>query len=346
MPTGKLHLKRTPAEQAERDFRKAQKAVRKASRKRRHADSSDDEWKHISEGGSNNSSRATHKPSNYTYVFSDDEYGPPPPPPASTSFRTHKQDYDTIYAQLEEERFREKIFEAMEDDERLDGVESRLNSYAHIPRRWRSGGMDKMDDEEGVKPHMMEEEDYAERKHAAEYAEQERKKAERAARRAREKAVRKETSRLERAADDERKRRRRSKERRKVAEIRLWYDTRWKELLAVGKTGEEQLTFPDIPWPVLPSESDDNKSRRVISLGDITAAAISTFLLLDDEESVEDVDVVKRRKDKLRETMLRYHPDKFEGRIMSRVTEIDREKVRDALGIVVRAINELLGERR
>ena len=52
----------------------------------------------------------------------------------------------------------------------------------------------------------------------------------------------------------------------------------------------------------------------------------------------------KDRREKLRETMLRFHPDKFEGRIMGRVCDSDRELVKEAVGIVARTINALMGE--
>jgi len=52
----------------------------------------------------------------------------------------------------------------------------------------------------------------------------------------------------------------------------------------------------------------------------------------------------KLRKEKLRETFLRFHPDKFEGRLMNRVRESDRERVREAVGIVVRVLNALMVE--
>ena len=50
----------------------------------------------------------------------------------------------------------------MGDDDRLDGVEASMNSYAHVPRRWRGGGMERMDDELDVDPQYMQDEDYAE----------------------------------------------------------------------------------------------------------------------------------------------------------------------------------------
>ena len=173
-----MHLKRTPAEQAEREFHRAKKAARRAAKRHHHelSESSSDEYRQEqansppSKRGRTGHSKpsGTGAPSSdYSYVFYDsaDEYGPVPLPSASasaSSSRAHKPDYDQIREQLEEERFREKMFGAMEEDERLDGLESHLNSYAHIPRRWRGGGMDRMDDELAVDPQLMEEEDYAE----------------------------------------------------------------------------------------------------------------------------------------------------------------------------------------
>lgn len=178
------------------------------------------------------------------------------------------------------------------------------------------------------------------KKHAAEYAEQERKAAERAARKAREKAVQDETARLEKTAEEDRKRRRKSRERRRAAETRELYDVRWKELLAAG---EKLLSFTDIPWPITLPDADRRRSRGV-SLEDLTVDTISAFLLPSEGDRAGDADAAKRRKEKLRETMLRFHPDKFEGRILRHVRESDRETVKEAVGIVARIVNGLMGE--
>lgn len=154
MSSSKLRLKRTPAEQAEHDLKKARKAARKAAkRKLRHADDDerdDDELKRR---------RRTDED---VYDDSDSQHGPQSAASSSGSHRAHKVDYDYIQAQVEEERFHEKLWGAMGDDERLDSVEASLNSYAHIPRRWRGGGMERMDDELCTDPLHMEDEDYAE----------------------------------------------------------------------------------------------------------------------------------------------------------------------------------------
>ncbi|KAI0365926.1 hypothetical protein BV20DRAFT_1027243 [Pilatotrama ljubarskyi] len=354
MAKGKLRLKRTPAEEAERQWRKAQKAARKAA-KRRHADEEDDPYDDHRHGSSK---RQRTEDSLGGYEDSDSEYGPQPASSSSTagSHRAHKPDYDRIQAEIEEMRFREKLQEAMGEDERLDTVEASMNSYAHIPRRWRGGGMDRMDDELGINPAYMEEEDYAEwvregmwrKKHAAEHEERVRREAERKARRERQKALREETRRLELAAEEERRKRRSQKERLRAVEARESYEARWKELLAPGSSAhaEGTLRFGDVPWPVMPPPPSTPDERPVVTVEDLTAEAIAAFLLPPSEVPVsEDAAVAKKdRKEKLRETMLRFHPDKFEGRIMRLVRPADLELVKEAVGIVARTLNTLLGE--
>ncbi|OBZ65877.1 hypothetical protein A0H81_14190 [Grifola frondosa] len=116
MPSSRLHLKRTPAEQAEREWRKAQKAARKATKRKHRYDDDED----ATRSPKRTRSEALHSGSADTWNDSDSEYGPPPPP--SGSSRAHKPDFDQIFAEVEEERFREKMWGAYGDDERLDSV--------------------------------------------------------------------------------------------------------------------------------------------------------------------------------------------------------------------------------
>jgi len=354
MQTNKLHLKRTPAEQAAHDIKKARRSARKANRRRKH-----DHSRSRSPSGSQKHEPSESKSSGDPHHDSDDEYGPHP---ASHS-HSHKPDYDEVFAQLEEERFREKMWGAFEDDERLDSVEARMGSYAHVPRRWRSGGMDRLDDET-LDPHMMEDDDYAEwvrmgiwrKQHAAEHEEQVRQEAERTARRQREKALRAETERLEKEAEADRRRRRSERHRVRQQEARQLYEARWKDLLSGMDAHEgprKELTFEDIPWPIDPTEAEpsasDTKGKRrtvEIALDAFTAESISSFLLQeviasDDQPQVSS----KTRKDRLRETMLRFHPDKFEGRILGMVRSRDRQRVQEAAGKVVRVLNEMMSGR-
>lgn len=180
------------------------------------------------------------------------------------------------------------------------------------------------------------------KKHAEEHAEQLRKEARKAERRAREKAAKTESARLEKAMEDERKKRRGEKEIRRWKEAREDYDKSWKDLLA--EDGEERrLKFNDIPWPIFTAQ----RKRDTISLDDITVEAISVFILPNASRTkgpTSEEAEKKDRKEKLRETMLRFHPDKFEGRVMRRVSDKDKDKVKEAVGQVARALNTLMGD--
>lgn len=144
--------------------------------------------------------------------------------------------------------------------------------------------------------------------------------------------------------EEERKKRKAEREKRRWNEAREEYDQRWKELLAGGGEGRN-LKFEDIPWPIF--ETKARRSSTTLSSGDLTVEAISAFILLrstHDCGPVSDEADKKERKERLRETMLRFHPDKFEGRLMARVKERDKDMVREAVGQVVRALNTLMGE--
>lgn len=67
-----------------------------------------------------------------------------------------KPDYDAIRTEMEEMRFREKMCSAFEDDERLDGIDSRFNDYVQIPDRWTCDAHD------AANPQYMDDDEYAE----------------------------------------------------------------------------------------------------------------------------------------------------------------------------------------
>lgn len=131
--TKKLHLKRTPEEEHQRARRKAYKAAQRAAKRKNRSDD------HVA---GSSSRKKEHLSSD------DDEYGPSP--------SSHKPDYDTIRAELEEMRFREKMWDALEDDERLDGINTRFSGYAHIPDRW------SRDEHDLANPQYMGDDEYAE----------------------------------------------------------------------------------------------------------------------------------------------------------------------------------------
>ena len=106
------------------------------------------------------------------------------------------------------------------------------------------------------------------------------------------------------------------------------------------------LTFQDIPWPLFPPQSVERKVSDSASLHveEIAQEAVAAFLLPDvgDMTPPTKSDISRRNREKLKETLLRFHPDKFEGRFMHRVLASDVESVRGAVGQVARTLNSLM----
>ncbi|THH05494.1 hypothetical protein EW146_g9887, partial [Bondarzewia mesenterica] len=318
-----LHLKRSAAEQAAHDARKAARRSKKDSRKRRRREQGEQDARKWASDEEDNSGTGC---------------GPPPPPGPSCSY-----DPDAIRAEIEEARFRDKLWGALGDDERMDSVEARLNDYAHVPKRWRdaagaASGIDDLD----VDPCMMDDEEYAEwvragmwrKKHAVEHTEQQRQQAAYAAAQAQAAA-------REKALAAARQSKRRKRRERRARDTRLQYDQRWRELLPSSSSSScanmPLLSFADIPWPILHDRAAEGNptALQIASVEALTADAISSFLFLIDSQS--DGDAAKKlRKERLRETMLRFHPDKFEGRIMRRVREEEQAAVREGVSAVAK----------
>ncbi|KAF4620781.1 hypothetical protein D9613_000858 [Agrocybe pediades] len=377
----KLHLKRTPEEEAEHRRRKERRRER---RKRRREDSTyhagTSSKRH--HGDESNTTRLGEPKWASSDEDDEEQFGPQP---AASGSHGHKSQYGSIEEEIEDRLFREKLFEAMGDDEMLDSVEARLNDLAHVPDRWRSSATEKgsgmgrthrYDDDDLLMhdPALMDDEEYTEwiragmyrKTHAQEYAEQQRRKAAKEARRAEEKARKAEAARLEKLAEEERKMRKLERQSRRMEYARNQYKSQWTALLASTSEGDPDglntraLQFRDIPWPVAAAyrEPKTEKRRRTedtatglvtsqnhdIGLDDLTVEAISSFILpvVGVADVADDVARKKERKDKLRETFLRFHPDKFEGRFMKRFAESEREKVREAIGQVSRVLNTLM----
>ncbi|KAJ3904945.1 hypothetical protein F5879DRAFT_988770 [Lentinula edodes] len=376
----KLHLKRTPEEEAARRVRKLEK--REAKRRRKH-----DHYGYGSSSSKRQQRTAVVEEDNSCDEEDGEEFIGPVPGPSN-----YQPDYETIRAEIEEQRFREKMAMAFDDDERLDSIEARFNSFAHVPMHWGGKNNSKprinYDNDQflAVDPMTMDDEEYAEwvrmgmyrKTHAQEIAEKERIKAERAAKRAQEKAIRAETERLQKVAAAERWSHKLKKENKRLELLRLEYQNRWKLLLSNTQPADiADIGFNDIPWPILLAYKHKSDKKSVsdtvssLSLDDFTPDAISTFLFTSPPSANTSIDTdtdigktssssssasaqrlseaetenpKKGRKEKLRETLLRFHPDKFEGRLMSRVRPEEKEKVTQALGIVVRVLNDLMGE--
>jgi hypothetical protein len=162
MQKNKLNLKRTPEEDLQHRLRKERKRA-----KRRHS--------HLKpSAGTSPKQSQQNAESSRKWASSDEddevEYGPQPAN-ISTNAKSHNQkpDYDTLKAEIEQEMFRQKMFDAMGDDERLDSIEAQFNDFAQVPARWQTSGTGKnkvnVFEEDGyvkMDPRYMDDEEYAE----------------------------------------------------------------------------------------------------------------------------------------------------------------------------------------
>ena len=120
------------------------------------------------------------------------------------------------------------------------------------------------------------------------------------------------------------------------------YEEGWRDLGRRVREGRGGLRWQDIPWPVNapvreqekevkislrlrePQQPDPEDVKLPIEPQHLTKAAISSFLL--DPLTVRGSTTTK--KERLRASMLRWHPDKL-GSLLDLVEEEDRERVRE-----------------
>ncbi|KAG8818175.1 hypothetical protein FRC17_010916 [Serendipita sp. 399] len=129
------------------------------------------------------------------------------------------------------------------------------------------------------------------------------------------------------------------------------YESRWSQLSSAQHTGGHltsssppRLGFTDIPWPILhqPTRASDlcsqltetNISSFILSPLHSTASTPAASTSPSNNES-------RARKLKIREALLRWHPDKM-ARILNMVCDEERAVVKDGAEAVARHLNALL----
>lgn len=133
-----------------------------------------------------------------------------------------------------------------------------------------------------------------------------------------------ERRRAQEEAAREREARKRETTSRAIAAAWQNYENVWANI----SSSTEQLTFRSIPWPM---------ANPPISPAAITMEAISAFLFSSSHS------VTQSRKDRIKEALRRWHPDRF-GRLLKRVIDEERGIVEEGVGIVARCLNELLSQ--
>ena len=92
----------------------------------------------------------------------------------------------------------------------------------------------------------------------------------------------------------------------------------------------DELSWNDFPWPMVkqPSNPDD------MFPPEISAYIQSPFYSYKDK--------IRTRRDRIREHMKRWHPDRFETNLLPKVVEDEREKVKQGAGNVAGHLSALL----
>lgn len=107
------------------------------------------------------------------------------------------------------------------------------------------------------------------------------------------------------------------------------YDEKWNELRT--KTQFPPLCFSILPWPVLGTAT---------SPSDITPERVQAFVFHPLRADAE----TKSRRERVRAEILKYHPDKFNGKVVGAVIDAEKELVKEGAGVVARILTQILEE--
>ncbi|KAJ4468766.1 hypothetical protein J3R30DRAFT_3304666, partial [Lentinula aciculospora] len=89
-----------------------------------------------------------------------------------------------------------------------------------------------------------------------------------------------------------------------------------------------ELRWDIFPWPML---------NKPLSPEDITYAAVDAYL-----SSPYHPEKEKQQKDRIKEQIRKWHPDRFETKLLPKVIEEDKVRVKEGAGSVARNLNDLL----
>jgi hypothetical protein len=111
-----------------------------------------------------------------------------------------------------------------------------------------------------------------------------------------------------------------------VANSLARYDNKWEALKNEIGERQDSIHFVQMPWPVL---------AHITHPDQITYAAVEEFLF-------HPLYTAKSPKERLRAEVLRWHPDKFDAKILSRVQVEQFDMVREASGLVARILMQMM----
>ncbi|KAI0634952.1 hypothetical protein C8Q77DRAFT_1054803 [Trametes polyzona] len=106
--------------------------------------------------------------------------------------------------------------------------------------------------------------------------------------------------------------------------VRLFeeHERRWTRLANM-----DVLSWHSFPWPMLKSPSDPEQ---------VTYPEVQAYVLSPHHPGD------KAPKERIKDYLRKWHPDRFETKVLPKVREEEREKVKEGAGAVARHLNKLL----
>jgi hypothetical protein len=102
------------------------------------------------------------------------------------------------------------------------------------------------------------------------------------------------------------------------------HDRQWARLKSL-----DDLGWDSFPWPMFKKPTEPEE---------LTSVAIGAYVLSPHHPT----DKSKAARDRVKDHIKKWHPDRFETKLLRKVREEERERVREGAGLVARNLNEML----
>ena len=109
-----------------------------------------------------------------------------------------------------------------------------------------------------------------------------------------------------------------------IAELFAEHDRQWTRVKMLDNLGWDCL-----PWPVF---------RKPTELEGLTSVAICAYVLSPHHPTGKS----KAARDRVKDHLKRWHPDRFEAKLLRKIRAEEREKVQEGAGLVARNLSEML----
>lgn len=111
---------------------------------------------------------------------------------------------------------------------------------------------------------------------------------------------------------------------REIVALFAEHDRQWARIKTLNDLG-----WDSFPWPMFKKPTEPEE---------LTSVAIGAYVLSPHHPT----DKSKAARDRVKDHIKKWHPDRFDTKLLRKVREEEREKVREGAGLVARNLNEML----